>query len=59
MRSKIIIPHAASLQGESLTALPQQQRKLSNVASEHHFLCLLGTILQRNRPGAGSRRSSA
>jgi hypothetical protein len=33
------IPHSASLQEETLTALRQRRRKLSNVASEHHFLC--------------------
>src|SRR5207248_3037200 len=31
------IPHSSSLQEETLTALRQGRRKLSNVASEHHF----------------------
>jgi len=30
------------LQGATFTGLPQYQRKFSNVANEHHFLCLLG-----------------
>jgi hypothetical protein len=32
------------LQGETFTGRPQHQRKFSNVASEHHFPCLLGVI---------------
>ena len=54
--TKIIIRHAPRLQGETFTGLSQHQRKLSNVASEHHFLCLLGGDLQRDRLGDGRNR---
>lgn len=39
--AKIIIRHAPRLQGETFTGLSQHQRIFPNVASEHHFLCLL------------------
>jgi hypothetical protein len=35
-------PSCAWLQGATFTGLSQHQRKFSNVANEHHFLCLLG-----------------
>jgi hypothetical protein len=44
------------LQGETFTGLPQHLRKFSNVASEHHFPCLLGGDLQRDRLGDGRNR---
>jgi hypothetical protein len=44
------------LQGATFTGLSQYQRKFSNVASEHHFLCLLGSDLQRDRLGDGRNR---
>jgi hypothetical protein len=47
--TKIIIRYAPDLQGETFTGLAQHQRKFSNVANEHHFLCLLGGDLQRDR----------
>jgi hypothetical protein len=52
----IIIRHAPDLQGETFTGLSQHQRKFSNVANEHHFLCLLGGDLQRDRFGDGRNR---
>ena len=45
--TKIIIPHAPDLQGATFTGPSQHRRKFSNVAGEHHFLCLLGGDLQR------------
>jgi hypothetical protein len=44
------------LQGATFTGLPQRQRKFSNVANEHHFLCMLGADLQRDRLGDGRNR---
>jgi hypothetical protein len=44
---KIILRHVPRLQGESFPGLLQHQRKFSDVASLHHFLCLLGRDLQR------------
>jgi hypothetical protein len=41
----IIIRHAPRLQGKTVNRLLQPQRKFSNVASAHHFLCLLGSDL--------------
>ena len=54
--TKIIIRHAPDLQGATFTGLSQHQRKFSNVAGEHHFLCLLGGDLQRDRLGDGRNR---
>ncbi len=52
----IIVCHAPRLQGETITGLSQHQRKFSNVANEHHLLCLFGGGLKRDRPGDGRNR---
>jgi hypothetical protein len=39
---QIIIRHEPSLQGETLTGRSGHERKSSNVAGMHHFLCLRG-----------------
>ena len=54
--TKIIIWHAPHLQGATFTGLSQHQRKFSNVANEHHFLCLLGGDLQGDHLGDGRNR---
>jgi hypothetical protein len=38
----IIVRQAPRLQGVTCTGLSQPERKFSNVANEHHFLCRLG-----------------
>jgi hypothetical protein len=53
--TRIIIRHAPRLQGATFAGLSLHQRKFSNVANEHHFLCLLGGDL-RDRLGDGRNR---
>jgi hypothetical protein len=50
MRHKIIIRHAPCWQGETFAGLSQHHRKLPNVASEHHFLCLLRSACTATAP---------
>jgi hypothetical protein len=40
-------PPSASFARRDFIGLPQHQGKFTNVASEHHFSCLLGSDLQR------------
>ena len=52
----IIIRHAPRLQGKTVNRLLQPQRKFSNVASAHHFLCLLGSDLHDRLGGLATER---